>query len=170
MDTRSAEKATAGVFGADTSRSVTSAVDDEDAHDDTAAASLDIAATGSMHVDRANQTGCSLALVAKAMLGNWRPPSPHGAERSHPASARTVKGSNISVVGALSNAAKLALPAAIISRAGAVLALRFASAKCSQMLTLLRGRSHDNRSAYLHVVSTADDIASVERNEDMHGS
>jgi len=177
MDTRSAENATAGVFGANTSKSAAPVADDEDAHDDSAAGSLDFAITGIMRVDRANQTGRSLALVGAAKLGIWQPPSPTAppnvAGGSHLASAPTVLAETShrsNVVGALADAAKLALRATITPRAGAVVALRFTSAKCSQMLTLLRGRSHDNRPAYLHVLSADDDITSVERNDDMHGS
>ena len=68
------------------------------------------------------------------------------------------------------DAGELPLSAAIASQTDAMLAVRVTSAKCSHMLTLLRGRSHASRPVDLVVSVGDDDGTSTEMKEDMHGS
>ena len=181
MDTRSAGQVTAGVLGARTSKSPIPPTDDEVAHD--VADFRGFVAAASIRAVGASQTEVLTAADASRKLGNCLPESetalPSGAGRLDPAIAPTAPAamlrSNVSVVGAPlpmtdTDAGELPLSTAIAPQPDAVLAVRLTSAKCSHMLTLLRGRSHDNRPAYLHVLSADDDITSVERNDDMHGS
>ena len=181
MDTRSAGQVTAGVLGARTSKSPIPPTDDEVAHD--VADFRGFVAAASIRAVGASQTEVLTAADASRKLGNCLPESetalPSGAGRLDPAIAPTAPAamlrSNVSVVGAPlpmtdTDAGELPLSTAIAPQPDAVLAVRLTSAKCSHMLTLLRGRSHASRPVDLVVSVGDDDGTSTEMKEDMHGS
>lgn len=137
-------------------------MDDDDAHDAVACLDFDIVATRLL---AAGHAGRLLAAVPATNLGTCRPPpSPQSAG---PSMLSAIVWSTVTVAGALFRST-LAIPmpdANTPPQTGGSSARRFPSAKCSQMLTLLRGRSHDNRP----VDPVDDGGTSGEMNDDMHG-
>ena len=167
IDTRSAAQLTAGVCGAGTSwKFAPSPADDEDAYDAVACLDFDIVATMLL---AAGHIGRLPDAVPATNLGTCRP-------CGGPAMLSAIVRSNATVAGALfkstlaipmpdANDDELPLLPTTAPKTGGSSARRFTSAKCSQMLTLLRGRSHDNRP----VDSVDDGGTSGEMNDDMHG-